>query len=343
MAICVIVDGNNLAHYLYNLGPSRSIPLEIDAHMVEALASWAANQNREIEIELCLDPRREKVAGNKWVTVFTADPGRQADGMIVGKVSHRVYDGDLCWVVTSDEELQARVAEYQVRCISVRDFVLPLNTIPPSFAALPAKIPKGVLPPTFDLNQQSPKPLKKELRAPRRRRTKKPEDEYDRLIALTLAARNAPVDKQDSQGANAPSADQPADTSQELQTVQLTLSTWPLLPAIKFLKESFCPTHLPEVSGLFHGAQHLKPEDLPVLADFLLNHCAGETDFIRRGGCLMDRVRLALLQADYLQLPFQEIADLTGDSLADIRRKVRQNEGRWVKVELLRVNTEKEG
>lgn len=342
MATCVIVDGNNLAHYLYNLGPNRSIPLEIDAQLVEALGVWANNQNREIEVELCLDARREKPAGNKWVKVFTADPGHQADGMVVGKVIHRVYDGDACLVITSDEELQARVAEFQVRCIGVRDFVLPVNSTSPTFAPLPARILKGTLPLSTIVNSKALKPLQKEIRGLKRRRTASLDDEYDRLIAQTLAARNNTLASSAEEGSwNEPASVPLTNASQEIQIVHLTLSTWPLLPGGKFLKESFCPVHYPEVSGIFKDSPPLNLEDLPVLAEFLLGHCGSEADFIQRGGCLMDRVRLALMQASGMQLTFQEIAALTGDSLSDIRRKARQSAGRWVKIETVTMNTRK--
>lgn len=336
MPPCVIIDGNNLAHFLYNLGPSRVIPPGVDALLVDALGAWARTQSQPVEVELCLDPRREKPTGNPWVTVFTADPGRRADGMIVGKVSHRVYAGDACLVVTNDKGLQARVADYQVRCIAVRDFVVPEQFARPTFIPLPTKIPKGLIPPSPEGDRGTPGPNVKE----RPRLKRRPEDsagEYDRLVAQTLAARNAKAGTASGGAANGtlageivlPAADVPAQT----EIVRLTVDTWPAQPGAKFLKESFCSRHYPEVSILFKDAQPLTSQDLPVLAEFLLEHCGAEGDFVRRGGCLMDRVRLALLRAVGLQLTFAEIAAQTGDSLSDVRRKVRQGAGRWVEIE----------
>lgn len=336
MPTCVIIDGNNLAHFLYHLGPSRLIPPGVDALLVDALGAWARSQSQAVEVELCLDPRREKVVGNPWVAVFTADPGRQADGMIVGKVSHRVYAGDACLVITNDRELQARVDEYQVRCIAVRDFVVPGNSAAPAFIPLPAKIPKGVIPASPEEGRETPGPAVKERPRPKRR-SEASAGEYDRLVAQTLAARNTGAGASaagPATGIITGESGQPAggDPARP-ETVRLTVALWPAQPGARFLKQSFCPRHFPEVSTLFRDAQPLTSRDLPVLAEFLLEHCGAEADFVRRGGCLMDRVRLALLCAAGRRLTFAEIAAQTGDSLSDVRRKVRQGAGRWVTIE----------
>ena len=73
------------------------------------------------------------------------------------------------------------------------------------------------------------------------------------------------------------------------------------------------------------------------MAEFLLEHCGQEEDFIRRGGCLMDRVRLSLLLAKGMRLSVSEIAALTGDNITDVKRKTRQNDGSWVKTEEIEV------
>ncbi len=332
MPTCVIIDGNNLAHFLYNLGPSRLIPLEVDGLLVDALGAWARGQSQAVEVELCLDPRREKAAGNAWVTVFTADHGRQADGMIVGKVSHRVYAGDACLVVTSDQELQARVAEYQVRCIAVWDFVVPSHLDRPTFIPLPAKIPKGVIPHSLEGDCATPGPAAKG-RPRLKRRPDDPAGEYDRLVAQTLATRRMNAGHAASEVSAGESARSVEEVQARTEIVRLTVQSWPAQPGAKFLKESFCPRHFPEVSVLFKDAQPITSEDLPILAEFLLEHCGVEADFVRRGGCLMDRVRLALLRAAGGRLTWAEIARQTGDSLSDVRRKVRQAAGRWVTIE----------
>ena len=333
MTTCVIVDGNNLAHYLFDLGSGKPVPIEIDTLMVKALTAWASSQNRKVEVELCLDPRRVTVAGNQWVTVFAADPGKQADGMVVGKVGHRVYIGDPCIVITSDEELKSRVAEFQVRCIGVRDFVLSANPDAPIFAPLPQKVSKGFIPALHPSISEPPKLPQKQLRGLKRHRPEHHQGEYDQLMTKTLADRNFVLPNLDEYTESKTEAEREPLLAPTNPTVQLTFDTWPQQAGVKFLKESFCPIHFPAVSELFKESVPIKPGDISVLAEFLLEHCGMEDDFITRGGCLMDRVRLALLRAADLSLTFAEIAALTGDSLAEVKRKARHHDGRWVKIQ----------
>ena len=348
MATCVIIDGNNLEHYLYRIGPGRLIPFELDVQLVQALSDWANTQNREIEVELCLDPRRETASGKEPVMAFAADPGSKADGMIVGKVSHRVYTHDSCLVVTSDEELRMRVAEFQVRCISVREFVLSAHSNPPTFAPLPAKIPKGVMPVSAAQpaphNLRPPKPLftqTKDHDGLKQRGGAHPIDEYDRLVAQTLASRNLDVTEDDPENRDG-SISNPPDR-QQVKMLRLTLHTWPVQQGAKFLQESFCPEHFASVADLFLKDVPFKPADLPFLANLLFEHCGAEADFISRGGCLMDRLRLALLKTAGLSLTFPEASQATGDSLSNLRNKARQNAGRWVAIDtIIQASAQKE-
>lgn len=334
MANCLIIDGNNLAHHLYKLGPARLVPLKIDLALVEALESWAASQERAVEVELCLDPRREKVAGSRHVSVFFADPGKQADGMIVGKVITRVYNHvtttrEPCLVVTSDEELRRRVAEFQVPCMSVREFSPPGSSLIPEFAPLPAKIPLGALPPSFELSDPTPSQPKQAVPRPARaRRAKNSSAEYEQLIAQTLAvlAGQSPgLQPNASQKTPDPPSPPP------MRMVQLSVATWPAQAGARFLMQSFCARHAAEVAGLVPDPAQASQGDLPVLAEILLDHCASEADFVSRGGCLMDRARLALLRAEGMRLTYEELACQTGDTLSEIRRKLRQKEPAWIR------------
>jgi hypothetical protein len=348
MATCVIIDGNNLEHYLYRLGPGKLIPFELDVQLVQALSYWANSQDREIEVELCLDPRREIASGKEPVMVFAADPGSKADGMIVGKVSHRVYTQDSCLVITSDEELRMRVAEFQVRCIPVREFVLSAHTNPPKFARLPAKIPRGIMPPASTQpapqNLRPPKPQfipTKDRDGLKQRGGTHSIDEYDRLVAQTLASRNPSTAEADLENGTETTSKPP--DRQEIQILRLTLHTWPVQQGAKFLQESFCPEHFAGVADLFLKDVPFKSADLPFLANLLFEHCANEADFISRGGSLMDRLRLALLKSAGMSLTFSEAAQATGDNLSNLRHKARQNAGRWVAINtIIQANAQKE-
>jgi hypothetical protein len=75
--------------------------------------------------------------------------------------------------------------------------------------------------------------------------------------------------------------------------------------------------------------QNFTRQDLRALAEILLDSCGGEPDFVRRGS-LMDQARRALLLAGDAALPIAVIAHATGRSPAELHRKLKQNEGKWI-------------
>ena len=112
---------------------------------------------------------------------------------------------------------------------------------------------------------------------------------------------------------------------------RISFETWPVATGRRFLIDSFCPTHRAEVAGLlsaFDEAGFTRP-DLQALAEILLDTCGGEPDFIRRGS-LMDQARRVLLLAGDAALPVAALARATGRAPAELRRKLKQNEGKWV-------------
>ncbi len=346
MATSVIVDGNNLAHYLFMLGSRRTIPLELDEQLIADLDEWARIQEglhqHAVRVEYCLDPRPEPPASQERVTVFVVGPGKQADALIVDRIAYHAFRNDPCLVISSDEELARQAAEYGARRLKAHEFapggiLRYADANQPLFIPLPRKIPRAELPhlsTPAGIASAVPEPARS---ADRRHRAAPSAEEYDRLVAQTLAARNpAPPPEepatQEKTRPPEPQLEPQPEPERAAWRVQLDLATWPLEPGAKFLKESFCPTHLKEVQALFELAGGLRPGDLPALAELLREHCAAEADFICRGGSLMDRVRLALLGSESQALTAAELAGLTGDRISDMKHKLRQADGRWVRL-----------
>ena len=71
--------------------------------------------------------------------------------------------------------------------------------------------------------------------------------------------------------------------------------------------------------------------DLRALAALMLDICGDEPDFMARGS-LMDRARLALLQARGQPLTLDEIARKARLHKPELRRKLNHAVDRWVKL-----------
>jgi hypothetical protein len=112
---------------------------------------------------------------------------------------------------------------------------------------------------------------------------------------------------------------------------RISFETWPVAAGRRFLIDSLCPVHRAEIADLLAAfdEQNFTRQDLRALAEILLDSCGGEPDFVRRGS-LMDQARRALLLAGDAALPIAVIAHATGRSPAELHRKLKQNEGKWI-------------
>ncbi len=112
---------------------------------------------------------------------------------------------------------------------------------------------------------------------------------------------------------------------------RIDFGTWPLTAGRRFLIDSFCPLHRAEIADLLSAFDEASftHHDLQALAEILLARCGREPDFVR-GGSLMDRARRVLLLAGDRATALMTIARTTGRAPSELRRKLRQNEGKWV-------------
>lgn len=112
---------------------------------------------------------------------------------------------------------------------------------------------------------------------------------------------------------------------------RISFETWPVPAGRRFLIDSFCRVHRAEIADLLSAfdEQSFTRHDLRALAEILLDSCGGEPDFIRCGS-LMDQARRVLLLAGDAALPVAVIAHTIGRNPAELRRKLKQNESKWI-------------
>ncbi len=126
----------------------------------------------------------------------------------------------------------------------------------------------------------------------------------------------------------------PAEEGTESHTgYVLSFSTWPVRQGMRFLLGACCPLHRPMIQSLLDvfDPADFQERDMRALAALLLDSCGDEPDFLGRGS-LMDRARLALLQARGQPLTLEEIARVTRLHLPELRRKMNRAIDRWVKL-----------
>jgi predicted RNA-binding protein with PIN domain len=335
MTVYVLLDGFNLAHYLFELAPLTPVTAQIDQPLIDVLGSWAARWGAEVE--LCFDPYPDVPEGNQTVKILIADPGHKADGLILYRLDYHSYQQERCLVVTSDRELQREVKERGGRCFSNRQFVKQVGNGKYSFASLPVSLPLGKLSALPGGKGQAISPAQP-LSASRGRKPTSVHqlDIHQQTLAWIDSLRNetvAPVPNDpetDHEMDNRPPT-LPQSPPKELR-FRLTPRDWPIAAGIRFLVDSCCANHRGHLLDMLNGATEPSQVDMPFLAEMLVEMCGAEPDIILRGGSLMDRVRLALLMAGPSGLALSELAATTGDSAARIKQKLRQKQNRWVEI-----------
>jgi len=350
MEIYLIVDGDNLAHDLYHIPKGADITPELDLRLMAALKRWQGHQSRPIRIDLCLDPRRVPLKVEAPDVVYIAEPGMKADDRIIDKVVSRVSQSQPCVVITDDNDLAARVGEFGVMAIRADQFIVMANPSNPIFSDLPDEIPGGFIRDLSTGDRQSKTSPQNDALNHKLNKKDNSQDEINQLMERTLGLRQLGIGSNGQQSGGAETqppridpealtrltmaaAEFTAESKGEKCIFHLTLKTWPLEKGVKFLRESFCKEHFDQVAPLFENVGNLVPGDLFALAALLAESCAREPDFVSRGGSLMDRVRLALLQAPGYYLTLEELVLLAGAHKSDIKRKARSSGANWLEIE----------
>lgn len=356
-SLIVIIDGNNLAHFLYNyLPPEAKMTNEMAELLVNHLGSYARSYPDQVNIELVLDKAPEK-----WVNIqaenlrllFAAYP-QKADDVILGQfLLYHQINRLPCVVITNDQELLAEIQSEGGAFLRCTDFVRRPGRVNPVFTE-PNALPKAAPPPRQNQETSESHPLRtsifyriareqnKKARltrdlSPVKRPEEKPETDFSLPVGVEKASW-LPITLDDLEfliekvnPPNQPNA-QPQD-SRGGYTYATNFDDWPLQEGARFLRRAFCETHRVEYQDLLRSVdyQALQPADLRAIAELLRYACGQEPGFARRGS-FADRVRLALINAPSPRLTLAEIAQQTDLPLPGLHRKIKNKVGRWVQI-----------
>lgn len=366
--LILLVDGNNLAHFLYtNLNPGQKMTRADSQRLVEHLDSYSRSYAGILQVELCLDrsPGDPEIASG--MQVFHAEYPQTADDLLLGRFwFHRLAQRP-CLVITNDEAILEEVSEAQGNGMRVYDFVRRPGLTAPVFRA-PDELPGAALPapvdpkinPTLSLSASIYFRIVKEDQArsktamQNRDTGSKPAarsepaleagPETPPLPEAVLAASERVAPPEPASPADALPMENPGNPQHPLalpedkQSVEgpyyfLSLDTWPLAEGARFLLNAFCPRHLAEYRDLVGTLNFsaLQPADLRALAELLLHTCGNEPEFATQGA-LMARVRLALLQARGEPLSIEQLAERTGLKRHGLQGRIKEKAGRWIEI-----------
>jgi hypothetical protein len=354
----IIIDGNNLAHFLYtNLRTGQKLTQADSLRLIAHLHDYAASLEPGYEVELCLDRYPgEPPPDEANFRIFWAEYPQTGDDLMLGRFWYHQLTQHPNVNVTNDEGMIEEITQAQGSILRVYDFVrrpgvtTPVFRFPEEFIQL-FQMPSrpntlsGALSLNHsiyfriahaNLNQQSA----------RQRRS------GSQSQLFTNQNKNfSPNHTSKSFSANPLIQDQPTEESQTVDTVTppdrsipgesepfseqnpyyyLTLENWPLVEGFRFLANSFCDQHNAQIQEILKDIEPetIRSADLRALADLLLNTCGDEPDFARRGA-LMTRVRLALLQAEGNPLSLTELAHQTDLKPIGLRGRIKAKAGKW--------------
>lgn len=357
----LLIDGNNLAHFLYtNLAPGQKMTAEDSRLLIEHLSSYASTHAGRALIELCLDrPAVFDTPLPENLRVFAAEHPSNGDELLLGRFWFHHLALRPCLVITNDERILEEVREERGNVLRVYDFVRrpgsrPVFRDPQDLPPLPVPAaPPDEVEPHHTLRSSIYVRIVHDRRVAEQTdpaHPKAPPTEPARpKPAHPIAKRRVPAPPNrlpaaDKSREHAPAMDLAADASTTEAPVAatstaseegpyyfLSMETWPVTETVRFLRNAFCPAHRSQYLDLLEDIhpQSLTPADVRALAELLLHTCGDEPDFTQRGS-LMARVRLALLQARGEPLSLAQIARATRQNQAGLQGRIKEKAGRWV-------------
>jgi hypothetical protein len=329
-ALILLIDGNNLAHFLYtNLVPGQKMTPADTQRLIKHLGSYARQYGSKVEVECCLD----RSAGSdarvpENLRILAVRFPKTADELLLDRFWFHHYTRRPCLVITNDEAILDEVEAAGGAKMLVSTFVRRAGTHNPVFRD-PDDLPPIVPPPISEENDPQPAPEEPETR---------PDENQpvplagQRHIPLPPAEADNPSSLRKLDSGKAQEA---SETYQEPEPYYaLDLPSWPVVEGTRFLLSSFCPSHRADIVDLFRSLEpgDLTPADLLELAQLLRTTCAAEPNFISRGGSLMDKVRLALLQSESGEMSLSELASKTGIKTSGLRGRIKAKAARWLHV-----------
>lgn len=114
-SICqlLIIDGNNLAHYIYpDIAPGHKMAFFESQRLIEHLNNYARQNNEIVRIELCLDRSPGEfgeVNGN--LRVMWATYPQNGDDLLTGRFWFHHFSRRPCLVISNDNAILEEVAQ----------------------------------------------------------------------------------------------------------------------------------------------------------------------------------------------------------------------------------------
>lgn len=360
----LVIDGNNLAHFLYpNLGPGQKMTSADSLRLISHLNSYARQFGQSIEVELCLD-RFPGDPGSLYdsMRVLWAHFPQNGDDLLIDRFWFHHISQHPCLVITNDEDILDEVNQAGGNSLRVFDFVRRPGLNSPVFRE-PADLPQVSLPTHNQDENLSGVPfsasiyfrLVEDPRLHDNRKSRLLDQDTNQAAAISTPQPShpdpeldhfPPVFSEPVIEAN-PSIEFPTNPlsgirsskrgtttnsnpqNQEIHYI-LDLDQWPMGEGIRFLAQSFCPRHRIEYKDLIDliNPKKAAADDLRALAELLLFACGNEEDFARRGS-LMAQVRLALLQARGKPLSIGDLSTITGLKRNGLQGRIKAKAGRW--------------
>jgi hypothetical protein len=362
-SILLLIDGNNLAHFLYqDLMPGQKMTEEISQRLMMHLDSYSRQHIGSVTIELYLDRLPQGTPEFfSSLRVFPAEYPQTADDVLIDRFWYHHLVLQPCVVITNDEDILDEVKYAGGNFLRVFEYVRRRGLVNPVFLD-PDEFPPLHLPPkeekakhTFQslrtsvyfrigqdrINRISHKPEQQKLATAQAGviipRLTVPDDLGDLFSApaqdepgTQAELDQIPIERLSRLQQDAP-IQAPPDNAQPVY--YLDLDHWPLSEGIRFLKQSFCPDHRKEYQDLLGAIDYtaVKPADLRAVAELLLYTCGSESSLPCHGST-MDRVRIALLLSGGSPLSLNEISQLTGLKPVGLSRKLKEKGGRWLRI-----------
>jgi len=353
--LVIIIDGNNLAHYLFQLSPGLKLSLEHIRHLVLYLEQYASvagarSADFSLKIELCLD----YIMGDiqiplRHLSLIAADYPFSGDDEVLQRFWFHAFRRDRNIVITNDEEILEEVKQADGNSLSVFQFVRMPSWEHPVFLQ-PDDFPPIHIPDIDVENEllhrhwgasifycktklpEKPSSFKK-ARPGSQEKDQKTVDDRGKIIPGT----NQKLPSSPGSGSRiiqAPQGEEGVEYPNPPEPVyRLTLDYWPVELGAKFLLHSFCISHRADYFSLMSNFDltTLRSSDLRILADFLLSTCGQEADFARRGS-LMDRIRLALLREKGEWVSLSQLAELIDLKAPGLQGRIKEKAKPWIEV-----------
>ena len=131
----IIIDGHNLAFYLYNLQHGQHLSQKHALTLVNQLSEYLKSfRSANPEIELCFDGGvRPPTADPARVRILAAGAHNTADNLILDRFRYHAFSNHPCLVITNDAEIQETLDQEGGHYLNVFDFVLLPHPVHPVF------------------------------------------------------------------------------------------------------------------------------------------------------------------------------------------------------------------